>query len=289
MPQLSVRRGRAAVDFYKAAFGAAEEYRVGGTAADEAVVAQLSIDGASFWVADESPPHQNFSPESLGGAGTRMLLVVADPLSAVARAVSAGAIEIAPVREEHGWLLGRIEDPYGHHWEIGTPLGAWPPGAAAHAAWQPPRVPASAGALVYDRSGRLLVVNPTYKKHWTIPGGQIEAGGETPWGAVRREALEECGLRLELGRLVCVDFLAPKDGRERGIRFLFDCGTVSDDELAAIRLQREELSEYRLVDLAEAQTLLSGPVRRRVMAAVGAEQCLYLEDGRPVAGVPPIP
>jgi PhnB protein len=105
-----------------------EDYRVGGTDDHEAVVAQLSVGSASFWVADESPPHRNFSPESLGGGTVRMLLIVEDPEAVVARAVFAGAAEISPVGEEHGWRLGRIEDPFGHHWEIGKPLIAWPPG-----------------------------------------------------------------------------------------------------------------------------------------------------------------
>jgi ribose 5-phosphate isomerase B len=127
LAQLSVRRGRAAVEFYKAAFGASEVYRVGGTDDHEAVVSQLSIGDASFWVADESPEHLNFSPESLGGATTRLLLIVADPDAAIARAVASGANEIRAVADEHGWRLGRIEDPFGHHWEIGCPLGPWPP------------------------------------------------------------------------------------------------------------------------------------------------------------------
>ena len=120
--QLSVRRGRAAIEFYTAAFGAVEEYRVGGTDDHEAVVAQLAIGGSPFWVADESPAHANHSPESLGGATTRMLLVVDDPRAMVQRAVAAGATPVRPVIEEHGWLLGRIADPFGHHWEIGKPL-----------------------------------------------------------------------------------------------------------------------------------------------------------------------
>ena len=126
-PQLTVRRGRAAIEFYKAAFGAVEDYRVGGTDDFEEVVAQLSVGGASFWVADESPAHENFSPETVGGATTRMLLIVEDPASVIERAVAAGAAEISPVVEEHGWRMGRIADPFGHHWEIGAPLGPWPP------------------------------------------------------------------------------------------------------------------------------------------------------------------
>jgi PhnB protein len=127
-PQLSVRRARQAVDFYKAAFGAVELYRVG----DDDVVGQLSIDGAEFWVADESPAHLNFSPESLGGGSVRMLLKVPDPHRTFARAIAAGATEVVPVTEEYGWLLGRVVDPFGHHWEIGRPLGPWPPPRASH-------------------------------------------------------------------------------------------------------------------------------------------------------------
>ncbi len=126
-PELSVRRGREAVEFYKAAFGAVEVYRVGGTEENEDVVSQLSVGSTSFWVSDESPEHENFSPESLGGSTVRLLLVVDDPRAVVERAVELGAREVAPVTEEHGWLLGRIEDPFGHHWEIGRPLGRWPP------------------------------------------------------------------------------------------------------------------------------------------------------------------
>ena len=125
--QLSVRRGRAAVEFYKAAFGAVEIYRFGGEDGHEEVVSQLRVGNACYWVEDESPPHQNFSPESLGGSSMRMLLIVEDPDAIVRRALAAGAAEVAAVSEEHGWRLGRIRDPFGHHWEIGKPLGLWPP------------------------------------------------------------------------------------------------------------------------------------------------------------------
>jgi PhnB protein len=127
-PQLSVRRGREAVEFYKAAFGAVEVHRVGGTDRHPELVAQLSVGEVSFWVSDESPAHGNFSPESVGGGTVRMLLVVDDPDAAVERAKAAGAREVHPVGEEHGWRVGRVEDPYGHHWEIGMPLGPPPSG-----------------------------------------------------------------------------------------------------------------------------------------------------------------
>ncbi len=119
-PWLSVRGGARAVEFYKAAFGARETFRI--DAPDGAVVARLAIDGAEFWVSDESPAHGNFSPESLGGGSVKMLLTVPDPDAAAARAIAAGAREVRPVHEEHGWRVGRVVDPFGHHWEIARPL-----------------------------------------------------------------------------------------------------------------------------------------------------------------------
>ena len=125
--QLAVRHGRAAVEFYERAFGAVEIYRVGGTHEHEAVVSQLAVGTTTFWVADESPEHANFSPESLGGGTVKLLLTVDDPDAAVERAVAAGATIVAPVSDEHGWRLGRIRDPFGHDWEVGKPLVPWPP------------------------------------------------------------------------------------------------------------------------------------------------------------------
>jgi PhnB protein len=114
---LSVRNWAQAMAFYKAAFGASELYRVPGGG-----VAQLSVSGAEFWVAEESPEHKNFSPESLGGCSVRMLLMVEDPAVVCAQAIRAGATEVVPVADAHCWRLGRIQDPFGHHWEIGRPL-----------------------------------------------------------------------------------------------------------------------------------------------------------------------
>jgi PhnB protein len=120
-PMLSVRNGAKAVEFYKAAFGAGELFRLDGDGGS--VVAQLSVGGAEFWVADESPEYLNFSPESLGGGSVRMVMTVEDPDAVFDRAVAAGATVVSPVKNDYGWRLGRIVDPFGHHWEIGKPLG----------------------------------------------------------------------------------------------------------------------------------------------------------------------
>jgi PhnB protein len=116
-PLLSVRRGKQALDFYRAAFNAVELFCVENDAGE--ILARLAVDGAEFWVADESPAHANFSPETLGGGTVRMILTVADPDAAFARTVAAGAKEISPVANQHGWRVGRVVDPFGHHWEIG--------------------------------------------------------------------------------------------------------------------------------------------------------------------------
>lgn len=119
-PMLSVRNGARAIEFYKAAFGAGELFRIDDESG--AVVARLSVEGAEFWVADESPENLNFSPESLGGGTVRIIMIVEDPDAAFERAVTAGATVVWPVSNQYGWRLGRIVDPFGHHWEIGKPL-----------------------------------------------------------------------------------------------------------------------------------------------------------------------
>jgi PhnB protein len=119
-PMLSVRRGTQAIDFYQAAFGASVLYRIDGE--DGSVVAQLSAGGAEFWVADESPEHLNFSPETLGGGTVRMVMVVEDPDAAFNQAVAVGAKIVNPVADQYGWRVGRVLDPFGHHWEIGKQL-----------------------------------------------------------------------------------------------------------------------------------------------------------------------
>jgi PhnB protein len=119
-PWLSVRRGKSAIEFYKLAFGATEAHHVENSQGE--VVSQLVIEGAEFWLSDESPAHGNFSPESLGGVSVKMLLTVPNPDDTFAKAIAAGAKTVSPVHEGHGWRVGRVVDPFGHHWEIGRPL-----------------------------------------------------------------------------------------------------------------------------------------------------------------------
>ena len=126
-PELWVGDTSAAVAFYERGFGATVEHRVGGPSDTDGVV-QLSVQGARFWVAATSDELRRFSPLSIRGATARTLLVVDDPPSVADAAVAAGAELTSEVGEEHGWLLGRIVDPFGHEWEIGRPLGDWPPG-----------------------------------------------------------------------------------------------------------------------------------------------------------------
>src|SRR5689334_11943432 len=102
-PWLSVRKSASAVDFYKSAFGAAEVYRLDGP--DGSVVARLSVEGAEFWLSDESPSDGNFSPESLGGGSVRMILTVPDPDMVFRQALAAGAKQISPVSEGYGWRV----------------------------------------------------------------------------------------------------------------------------------------------------------------------------------------
>jgi PhnB protein len=122
-PELWVETPVEAVAFYEAAFGATVLHRVG---EGDDIVAQLGVGDGAFWVAATSAAMKRLSPRAIDGATSRTLLVVEDPDRVVRLAVAAGATESSPVSNEHGWRLGRIIDPFGHEWEIGVPLGAWP-------------------------------------------------------------------------------------------------------------------------------------------------------------------
>lgn len=119
-PWLSVLDSKSALAFYKVAFGAEELFYLEGD--DNSIVARLSIDGAEFWLAEASPEHANFSPFQLGGGSIRLVLTVTDPDGTYQKVISAGAREICPPTDDNGWRVGRLEDPYGHHWEIARPL-----------------------------------------------------------------------------------------------------------------------------------------------------------------------
>jgi PhnB protein len=123
-PELWVERASQAVTFYADAFGARILHRVG---EGDDIVAQLAVGEAAFWVAAAASDRGRLSPAAIGGATSRTLLVIDDPDAVLRRAVEAGATQASAVSEEHGWRLGRIIDPFGHEWEIGKPIGSWPP------------------------------------------------------------------------------------------------------------------------------------------------------------------
>ncbi|MFZ6013619.1 MAG: VOC family protein [Bacteroidota bacterium] len=118
-PWLSVRNSLKALDFYKIAFDAEIVYRMD---TPDGVVARLSAYGAEFWLGEESPQHSNFSPETLKGCSVRLILTVPDPDAVFNKLIDIGAKQVYPVEEEYGWRIGRVEDPFGHHWEIGKPV-----------------------------------------------------------------------------------------------------------------------------------------------------------------------
>lgn len=142
----------------------------------------------------------------------------------------------------------------------------------------------SAGALIRV-AGRVLLVNPTYKPRWEIPGGLVEAG-ESPRAACARELREELGLDLPLGRLLGIDYRLGVPFGE-GLHFIFDAGAVDHAMLATITLAADELSEHRLATPDECEALLTPALARRVLrcldVAVRGAPALYMEDGEPLA------
>lgn len=137
-----------------------------------------------------------------------------------------------------------------------------------------------AGALFTDSKGDILIVKPSYKDGWEVPGGVVELN-ESPRKAVEREILEEIGLDKHITRLLCVDYQDPYDIKTESLMFIFDGGILSDDEIKSIKLDRKELIEFRLVSVDEASKLLNPVLARRIQQAVIAKARgggVYLEN-----------
>lgn len=144
----------------------------------------------------------------------------------------------------------------------------------------PNTILSAAGALIRDEQGRVLLLEPTYKDHWEIPGGIIEVG-ETPSQGCARELTEELGLVREPGMLLVVDW-APHPTQGDRVLFVFDGGTLTASAIAAIRLQAEELRSYAFLPPEEAFRRLIPRLERRMRAAVQAQEegrTVYLEHG----------
>jgi 8-oxo-dGTP pyrophosphatase MutT (NUDIX family) len=143
----------------------------------------------------------------------------------------------------------------------------------------------AAGALFFDAAGRVLLVRPTYKPHWEFPGGSADVD-EPPLACARREIEEELGLPLPIGRLLGVDWVNRGPPRNEGLMFLFDGGVLETSTIDRIRLPADELSEFRFVDLDDAEELLAPHMHRRLAATVAAHAAgasVYLENGMSVA------
>jgi 8-oxo-dGTP pyrophosphatase MutT (NUDIX family) len=143
----------------------------------------------------------------------------------------------------------------------------------------------AAGVLLCDEAGRVMLVRPTYKEHWDIPGGYVEAG-ETPAQAAAREVREELGIITPVGPLLVADW-APHPDEGDKLLLVFDGGTLTAQQRAAVRLPAEELASYAFHAPAQVTALLVPRLGRRVAAAIDAHltgRTTYLEHGRPHPG-----
>lgn len=140
-----------------------------------------------------------------------------------------------------------------------------------------------AGAIIVDDEGRVLLVNPTYKPEWEVPGGVVELG-ESPAQACRREIAEELGLDVQPGELLCVDYNRATADYVESLMFLFRAPTLTAEQIGSIRLATNEISEFRFCTIDQAQALLSTRLGRRILAVLnpGASNDVYLEDQQPI-------
>jgi 8-oxo-dGTP diphosphatase len=143
----------------------------------------------------------------------------------------------------------------------------------------------AAGALFRDAAGRVLLVEPTYKHTWELPGGAVEKE-ESPTAACRREVIEELGLDRAVGRVVAIDWVPSRPERPEGLMLVYDGGVLTDADIAAIQLQADELASFAFVEAERVPELVSALLARRIAAcvdAVAAGMVVSLENGRPIA------
>lgn len=144
-----------------------------------------------------------------------------------------------------------------------------------------PRKRMAAGVLLRDGSGRVLLVEPTYKDYWEVPGGCVEAD-ESPYDAAVREAKEELGLSITPRRLLVVDWVPPRPDRTEGVIFVYDGGIAGKDIEKQINLNQGELRSWAWSTESQADSRLSDLLARRVRAARQAalnQATTYLENG----------
>jgi len=144
-----------------------------------------------------------------------------------------------------------------------------------------PRV--AAGALFFDQDGNVLLVKPTYKEGWDIPGGYVEPG-ETPSEACEREIREELGIDTAVTRLLAVDW-APSEHEGDKVLFVFDGGELEPEAQSAINLPQDELRTFAFQPAEALGDLMPGRLTRRLQAAINARRSdavAYLEHGSPI-------
>lgn len=127
----------------------------------------------------------------------------------------------------------------------------------------------SAGVLFHDRDDRVLLVEPSYKAHWEIPGGAVDAG-EAPWAAARREVREELGIDRAFSRLLVIDHVHDDGPMPEGIAFIFDGGSITADEVDALHLTDPEILSAGLFPLDDAAPRLKPSLATRLAIALRA-------------------
>jgi 8-oxo-dGTP pyrophosphatase MutT (NUDIX family) len=145
-----------------------------------------------------------------------------------------------------------------------------------------PRKRVGCDVLIRDTEGRILIVNPEYKPDWDLPGGMAEAN-ESPMDAVQRELREELGIGLQVGALLCVDWVAPHGVWDDSVMFVFDGGVLSEEDAARLQPRDRELLGFQFCNPTDAETLLRPYFWLRVRAALEALEngrAAYLQNGR---------
>jgi ADP-ribose pyrophosphatase YjhB (NUDIX family) len=146
----------------------------------------------------------------------------------------------------------------------------------------------ASGVIILNNRGEVLLVKPTYKNHWSIPGGVVDKD-ESPRDAAIREAKEEINIELKKCDLLCIDYMSPKDSglstKDENIQFIFYGGVLSDEEIIRIKIPKEEIGDFKFFSKEESLKQVGEKLANRLPAcyeAMDIKISVYLEGGRKV-------
>jgi 8-oxo-dGTP diphosphatase len=135
-------------------------------------------------------------------------------------------------------------------------------------------------AIIRNKDNEFIIVEPTYRNDWLMPGGVIEQN-ESPKEACEREIKEELGVDIKITRMLCIEYQSAHSNKSESIQFIADGGVITEQSISQIQLQESEIRSYRFVNLHDSTSLLNPLLRERLdfaFSSLESGEIVYIED-----------